>query len=139
MNILQRWLARLLPEEALYVCRREHGGYVTNRGYAAFYATVFPNLKAVAHRHGWALALHGSLQHDMDLMAMPYEENPSKPADLIHALCDCLGVPDCHVRLDRGKFNGRIIYIIYIANGLYLDISMVNHALGPNDPDEFEE
>lgn len=137
MNILQRWLARLLPEEALYLYRKKRGGYITNNGHAVFYAEVYPRLKAVAQRHGWALALHGSMNHDMDIMAMPWEDAPSRPANLIDAMRRCLGVPPDAVRIVFGKPNGRIVYTIAIAPGFFLDINIINHALGyPKEEEE---
>lgn len=137
MNILQRWLARLLPEEALYLYRKKRGGYITNNGHAVFYAEVYPRLKAVAQRHGWALALHGSMNHDLDLMAMPWEDAPSRPADFIDAMRRCLDLPEDAVRINFSKPNGRIVYILTIAPGFYLDLNIINHALGY--PEEHED
>lgn len=136
MNIFQRWLATLLPEEAFYVCRREHGGYITNNGHAAFYAEIYPRLKVTAQQHGWELALHGSLNHDMDIMAMPFEASPSRPADLIDALRRSLGLPEKCMYILRSKYNGRIMYGIRVAPDFLIDINIINHALGPNVPDE---
>ena len=136
MNILQRWLARLLPEEALYLHPKRRGGYITNNGHAVYYAELYPRLKAVAQRHGWELALHGSMNHDLDIMAMPWEEAPSRPADFIDAMRRCIGVPPEAVRINRTRPNGRIIYVIAITPGFFLDINIINHALGYPEGEE---
>jgi len=47
---------------------REH---VVTNGRAVFYAAMWEDLRNAALDKGWALALHGSLASDMDIMAMP--------------------------------------------------------------------
>ena len=39
-----------------------------------FYAALWNDLRQAAMDKGWALALHGSLASDMDIMAMPDKE-----------------------------------------------------------------
>lgn len=51
---------------------REH---ITCNGKAAFYASIYDDLRNAAMDCGWALGLHGSLSSDMDIMAMPWTEN----------------------------------------------------------------
>lgn len=48
-------------------------------GMSAFYAGMYPELAEVARKHGYALAVHGSLRKDFDLFAIPWIENPSEP------------------------------------------------------------
>lgn len=52
--------------------------------YAPVYAAaLYPELAAIARRHGYALAVHESLQRDLDLIAVPWVEAPSTPEDVI--------------------------------------------------------
>jgi hypothetical protein len=52
--------------------------------YAPVYAAaVYPELVGVFRSHGYALAVHGSLQRDFDLIAIPWVEQPSSPKDVI--------------------------------------------------------
>ena len=48
---------------------------VTTNGRAVFYAVMWEDLRNAALDVGWALALHGSLNSDMDIMAMPWVED----------------------------------------------------------------
>jgi len=41
---------------------------------AAFYAVVYPTLRDVAKLHGYALAIHGTMTRDFDLVAIPWTE-----------------------------------------------------------------
>ena len=45
---------------------------VTCNGKAAFYAAMWNDIRQCAMDCGWAVALHGSLASDMDIMAMPW-------------------------------------------------------------------
>jgi len=40
----------------------------------AYAAAMYPGLAAIFHRHGYALACHGSLARDFDLIAVPWAE-----------------------------------------------------------------
>lgn len=43
--------------------------------YSAVYAAaLYPDLCSIFHRHGYALAVHGSLARDFDLIAIPWVE-----------------------------------------------------------------
>jgi len=46
-------------------------------------AALYPELAAVFRAHGYALAVHGSLQRDFDLVAIPWVEAPSLPTEVI--------------------------------------------------------
>lgn len=43
----------------------------------AYAAAMYPGLAAIFHRHGYALACHGSLARDFDLIAVPWAESVS--------------------------------------------------------------
>jgi hypothetical protein len=52
----------------------------------AVYERVITHLRAVARTHGYALAVHGSLGRDVDLLAAPWVEGASTPEELAEAL-----------------------------------------------------
>jgi hypothetical protein len=54
--------------------------------YAPVYAALYPELASLARQHGYALAIHGSLQRDFDLVAIPWVEKPSEPQALVDAI-----------------------------------------------------
>lgn len=45
--------------------------------YAPVYAAaLYPELAAIAHRHGYAACVHGSLQRDFDVVFVPWADGP---------------------------------------------------------------
>jgi len=109
---------------------REH---VTCNGRAVFYACCWQDLREKALDCGWALALHGSMNSDMDIMAMPWTED-AKPADymigkLTEVFWDENNDQDLlhHVIKTVGeKPNGRVVYTLPIFDTFYLDINVID-------------
>ena len=89
---------------------------LTENGKATFYATVWPSLIKVAADNGWALGLHGSLQSDMDIMAMPWTEEANSAEDLINDINDLIGHDACkEINLEPfyGKPNNRVGFTLF--------------------------
>lgn len=104
---------------------REH---VTCNGRAVFYASMYEDLKKAALSCGWALGLHGSLNSDMDLMAMPWDENAEPVEVMIKALSDCFTESPWkneHGVVYTDKPNGRVVYTLLIWADFYLDINVI--------------
>ena len=115
---------------------REH---VTTNGRAAFYASMWEDLKNAAHDCGWALGLHGSLNSDMDIMAMPWKEGSAPAGEMIRKLCSCFtDEENLHNTLRRSvdNPNNRVVYTLSIWADFYLDINIIQ----PNAdlPDDYE-
>jgi hypothetical protein len=64
--------------------------YVTTNGRAVFYAAMWNDLRQAAMDTGWALGLHGSLNNDMDIMAMPWTESATSDVHMIEELKKCI-------------------------------------------------
>lgn len=104
---------------------------------AAAYVALYPLLLQVAKRHGYALAVHGSLHRDFDLIAVPWIEEASDPLTLIKAIKRATRTVTIHEELDKSvkdcrptkKPHGRIAYSLNVTNsgmyGGYLDISIM--------------
>lgn len=108
---------------------REH---VVCNGKAAFYASIFDDLRNAAMNCGWALGLHGSLCSDMDLMAMPWTEDAKPVDEMIKSLSDCFTESPFkkhHTVPHYGKPNGRVVYTMSIWADFYLDINVIQNAL----------
>lgn len=54
--------------------------------YAPVYCALYPELATLAREHGYALALHGSVARDFDLICIPWVDAPSEPDALIDAI-----------------------------------------------------
>jgi hypothetical protein len=101
-------------------------------GVAAFYASVLPAVTEVARKYGWAVAVHGSMNKDLDLMMMPWVEGAVSADEVIKRISDeCFtGNPfqDSHAMAHREKPNGRVVYTISIWKGTYLDINIIERG-----------
>ena len=51
-----------------------------------YYQRLIEPLRTVARLHGYALAVHGSLRRDIDLIAVPWVAPASEPIDLAEAI-----------------------------------------------------
>lgn len=93
--------------------------------YAPVYcAAMYPDLCAIFHRHGYALAVHGSLARDFDLIAVPWIEQPATREVVMRAVLAemcirVIGVPEV-------KQHGRIAYTLSVGFGeCALDLSFM--------------
>jgi hypothetical protein len=105
---------------------------------AAAYVALYPMLQQIAKRHGYALAVHGSLHRDFDLVAIPWIEEASEPLKLIRAIKKAMRAVTQHENTDhliplcdpRERPHGRIGYALHFTNqgmyGGYLDISIMS-------------
>ena len=89
------------------------------------YAVLYHRLAGIARDHGYALALHGSMVADCDLIAVPWITDAA-PADvLVEALtAACAGVlfaDGAHWR----RPHGRQSYVIHLGGGPYIDLSVM--------------
>lgn len=105
---------------------REH---VVTNGRAVFYAALWNDFRQAALDKGWALALHGSLASDMDIMAMPWIEGASSSAEMVKALENCFAHPDDAIVFPTKKCydnpNNRVIYTIHIWSDFYIDLNVI--------------
>lgn len=101
---------------------------------AIFWIFKFQEYRRIAAECGWAIAIHGSAVHDLDLMAMPWVENHTSADELAQRLTDT-EQPNFrrpHEKSKPGdKPNGRIVYTIF-TGGTYIDMNVIEHP-GKND------
>ena len=57
---------------------------------AIFWTFQWPKIREVAAACGWAVAIHGSVVHDLDLMAMPWVEEHTTADDLAECIASWL-------------------------------------------------
>lgn len=98
---------------------------VTTNGRAVFYAAMWNDLRQAALDKGWALALHGSLANDMDIMAMPWIEDAAPPIEMILGLRRCFENPREITFRETPMPNNRIVYTLSIWADFYLDINII--------------
>lgn len=108
-----------------------------------FYANCYEGLKAIALKYGYNLLIHGSLNRDFDLVAVPWAKEIGNYLDMINEFVENLGghiMPesDEHRKLIGDLYHGRQIYVINLNRGgkatnyedpqWYLDISIIPHT-----------
>ena len=104
---------------------------VTCNGRPAFYASMYEDIRKFAMDNGWAVALHGSLSSDMDIMAMPWAETAigfekfiAKIADLFD---DNILSANYLITFNEKPF-GRTVATIPIWEDFYIDISTMKRG-----------
>lgn len=100
---------------------------VKTNGRAVFYAVLWPDFRRAALDCGYALALHGSMSSDMDMIAVPWTEDAKSQDELVRAISDCIGATiwkDRHTIAFTEKPHGRTVYTLSIMGDYYIDLSV---------------
>jgi len=87
------------------------------------YAVYFPFLKEIALKYGYNLVIHGSMNRDMDLIAIPWNNELRPHLEMITEMSDFIGgeiMINDDKRLFSDKPHGRVVYVIDIYRGGYL-------------------
>ena len=117
---------------------------------APFYACLYPGLCDVARKHGYALAIHGTVTADLDLIACPWTDEAVPAEQLKNALMehiaacgyedllrrDCPSLTDEQIKqiIERDgpgsrcpvhKPHGRIAWNLYLYAGSKVDLSIM--------------
>lgn len=98
---------------------------------APWYAFAYIKLDRIAMRYGYALALHGTMARDLDLIAVPWVDDADSPEKLIKAFQRFIKTKASGVHLvgmpqGQNKPHGRVAYSLHIGvDGHYLDISVM--------------
>jgi len=113
--------------------------------FAPFYACLYPGLCDIARNMGYALAIHGSMVRDLDLIAIPWIENCSDEEILVAAVKERInallypellirdGVSEEHAKqiiksIDSDpqlKLHGRKCWSLHLYQGVYVDFSIM--------------
>ena len=91
-------------------------------------ACCYPDLAEICRSHGYALAVHGSLARDFDLVAIPWAETVSDPQVVLDAICGKYSVH--YVSEPRPKEHGRVAYCLAWLGDAFMDFSFMPTAEG---------
>lgn len=107
---------------------------------APVYAGLYAGLCDIARSHGYALAIHGTLTKDLDLLAAPWVEDAADAETLVMSIKKHLGALFLHERLaeqtgytitgregedPEAKPHGRRAWSLHLEYGLYIDLSVM--------------
>lgn len=99
---------------------------------APAYACIYHGLAEVARKHGYALAIHGSVLTDLDLIAVPWTDDAMSPITVMEAIKEHCGL--CAVNLDafgkedhcpERKPHGRLAWKFHLHAGGSVDLSVL--------------
>ncbi len=92
---------------------------------APFWVFLYPSLAEIARKHGYALAIHGSVGRDFDLIAVPWTEQPGDPSCVIRDIHETYAV--ANVLGPYKKLHGRLVWSISIVGSgeVFLDLSFM--------------
>lgn len=92
----------------------------------AYMVGIYPGLAEKARKLGYALALHGSLQRDLDLIAIPWTQEAVEPLELVKALCEEFDIaPNHDWEKPEVKPHGRLGWSIPLWWGAYIDLGVM--------------
>lgn len=92
--------------------------------YAPMYCAMYPGLAKICKKHGYALAVHGSLATDFDLICIPWIDEPSDHQAVIDEIVKKYSVR--HINSIGNKPHGRTVWTLLIGFGhCYMDFSFM--------------
>lgn len=89
------------------------------------YVCHLPRITAKAREFGYAIAVHGSLQRDMDLIAVPWSQAATDEEELLKAICETVGGFRLEHQTGADKPHGRRAWTIHLGAGLFIDLSIM--------------
>ena len=87
------------------------------------YLMLYPVLCDVARVHGYALAMHGSLVRDLDVVAVPWVEKCSPPIVLVQAIAHASGGQ--LVGSVARRPHGRLVWTVQLGVAGFVDLSVM--------------
>lgn len=86
-------------------------------------AQLYQYLCAEAKVGGYALAVHGSMSRDMDLIAVPWTDEAESGKELLQRICQAVGCDA--VEGPYVKPHGRKAWAILLGGDAYIDLSVM--------------
>ena len=101
----------------------------------AVYCSLYRVLVDVGRELGYAMAIHGTLANDMDVLAAPWTDEAAPAEDLVAAVIDRTGAMDLN-RANPGKNpgvkpHGRLAWTLLLDGGAYIDLSVMPRRATP--------
>lgn len=99
--------------------------------FSPVFAFMYRGLCDIARENGYALAAHGTMNMDFDLVAIPWTDSAIEPLTLIQEFEKRLGLcePDLFLGIHNLepelKPHGRLAWLLLLGNGAALDISVM--------------
>ena len=98
------------------------------------YAQILPRIRVAAKGLGYAIAIHGTLTRDLDLLAVPWTEEAAEPKALVKMIADTVGGYVIGDRVDERGYisdhptdqpHGRMSWNICWGGKVFIDLSVM--------------
>lgn len=102
-----------------------------------FYACVLENLRKIAFKCGYALAVHGSLENDLDLIAVRWSDNYESPTYLMEAFVTEIShyhfsfgeMDTIELTQPEFRYKNQIHYAIPIIGDWFVDLTIIQDII----------
>lgn len=93
--------------------------------FAPVYACLYPELAEITRKHGYALAAHGSMARDFDLICIPWIDHPADPEVVVKEITTTFAIKEVGGPPSR-RCHGRLVYSLSLSFGeCFLDFSFM--------------
>ncbi len=98
------------------------------------YSQILPRIREAAKSLGYAIAIHGTMTRDLDLLAVPWTEDAGEPLALVNAIADEVGGYIIGDRTDESGYvsehptdqpHGRKSWNICWGGKVFIDLSVM--------------
>ena len=105
------------------------------------YAALYPILAEAARKVGYALAIHGTMSRDLDVIAIPWIDDAVDADTVMNAIKDSCGAFLIEVSSNIGgiirrdgrdptiKPHGRVSYSLHLEAGAVIDLSIMPRVI----------
>lgn len=103
---------------------------LSKNNHPLIYVTLYPILKEIAYNYGYALGLHGSVQRDFDIIAVPWIQRPRSYKKMLKEFAKEIGWTFDWSFSPTKKPHGRLAFTLlcqdnYHGENAYLDIGIM--------------
>ncbi|MBL3522815.1 hypothetical protein IM876_09080 [Serratia plymuthica] len=92
--------------------------------FAPVYCSLYPALAEIARKHGYAMAIHGTMARDFDLICIPWIDEPSLPQAVVDEITATYATTD--ITNPGFKPHGRLAYSVCFGFGeFFADLSFM--------------
>lgn len=102
---------------------------------APAYAFIYHGLATIARHHGYALSIHGTMAHDLDLVAIPWTEDAEDATTVMEAIKKHIGACGINIQNDGSenkmptrKPHGRMSWRLNVYGGS-VDLSVMPRSV----------
>lgn len=91
---------------------------------APMYANLYATMRDIARPYGYALAIHGSMMRDMDVVAIPRMRECCAPEELVHAFAKAISFVHVDEQPEE-KYHGRLVWTMAFPGECFVDLSIM--------------